>query len=139
MKIITEEMRYRKGLCEYAIKNGVTNAARRYHTNRKFVYRQLEKYDGTVRSIALKFKKPHNHPNAHTEKVSLIKKVKSRYGNYGLAEVYVQLKKCGYGYKRSYGSMVKQIREILKEKIKRRVGYAKHKEIRDNIQKIKYK
>ena len=92
-----------------------------------------------MRSIALKFKKPHNHPNAQTEKVSLIKKVKSRYGNYGLAEVYVQLKKCGYGYKRSYGSMVKQIREILKEKIKRRVGYAKHKEIRDNIQKIKYK
>ena len=39
MKIITEEMRYRKRLCEYAIKNGVTNAARRYHTNRKFVYR----------------------------------------------------------------------------------------------------
>lgn len=137
MKIIIEEMRYRKRLCEYAIKNGVTNAARRYHTNRKFVYRQLEKYDGTVRSIALKFKKPHNHPNAHTEKVSLIKKVKSRYGNDGLAEVYVQLKK--RGYKRSYGSMVKQIREILKEKIKRRVGYAKHKEIRDSIQKIKYK
>ena len=54
MKIITEEMRYRKRLCEYAIKNGVTNAARRYHTNRKFVY---------------------------------------RYGNDGLAEVYVQLKK----------------------------------------------
>ena len=138
MKIIIEEMRYRKRLCEYAIKNGVTNAARRYHTNRKFVYRQLEKYDGTVRSLALKSRKPHNHPNAHTEEeLILIKKVKSRYGNDGLAEVYVQLKK--RGYKRSYGSMVKQIREILKEKIKRRVGYAKHKEIRDNIQKIKYK
>ncbi len=94
MKIITEEMRYRKRLCEYAKKNGVTNAARKYHTNRKFVYRQLEKYDGTVRSLELKSRKPHNHPNAHTEEeLSLIKKVKSRYGNDGLAEVYVQLKK----------------------------------------------
>ena len=93
MKIITEEMGYRKRLCEYAIKNGVTKAARRYHTNRKFVYRQLEKYDGTVRSLALKSRKPHNHPNTHTEEeINLIKKVKSRYGNDGLAEVYVQLK-----------------------------------------------
>lgn len=129
MKIITEEMRYRKRLCEYAIKNGVTKAARRYHTNRKFVYRQLEKYDGTVRSLALRSRKPHNHPNAHTEEeLNLIKKVKSRYGNDGLAEVYVQLKK--RGYKRSYGSMVKQISKMPKEKIRRRSGYTKHEEIR---------
>lgn len=129
MKIITEEMRYRKRLCEYAIKNGVTKAARRYHTNRQFIYRQLEKYDGTLRSLALKSRKPHNHPNAHTEEeLSLIKKVKSRYGNDGLAEVYVQLKK--RGYKRSYGSMIKQINKMPKEKIKRRSGYTKHEEIR---------
>ena len=129
MKIITEEMGYRKRLCEYAIKNGVTKAARRYHTNRKFVYRQLEKYDGTVRSLALKSRKPHNHPNTHTEEeINLIKKVKSRYGNDGLAEVYVQLKK--RGYKRSYGSMVKQISKMPKEKRKYRKGYTKHEEIR---------
>lgn len=129
MKIITEEMRYRKRLCEYAIKNGVTNAAGRYHTNRKFVYRQLEKYDGTVRSLALKSRKPHNHPNTHTEEeINLIKKVKSRYGNDGLAEVYVQLKK--RGYIRNYGSMVKQINKLPKEKRKYRKGYTKHEEIR---------
>lgn len=129
MKIITEEMKYRKRLCEYAIKKGVTKAARKYHTNRKFVYRQLEKYDGTVRSLSLKSRRPHNHPNAHTEEeLRLIKKVKSRYGNDGLAEVYVQLKK--RGYKRSYGSMVKQIRKMPKEKRKYRKGYTKHEEIR---------
>ena len=66
MKIITEEMRFRKRLCEFALKNGVTKAARRYHTNRQFIYRQLEKYDGTLRSLALKSRKPHSHPNAHT-------------------------------------------------------------------------
>ena len=72
-----------------------------------------------MRSLALKSRKPHNHPNVHTEEeLSLIKKVNSRYGNDGLAEVYVQLKK--RGYKRSYGSMVKQIRKMPKEKIKRR-------------------
>lgn len=83
-KIITEEMRYRKRLCEYVIKNGVIKAARRYHTNRKFVYRQLEKYDGNVRILALKSRKPHNHPNAHTkEELNLIKKVKTRYRSDG--------------------------------------------------------
>ena len=93
----------------------MTNAARRYHTNRKFVYRQLEKYDGTVRSLALKSRKPHNHPNAYIEEeLILIKKVKSRYGNDCLAEVYVQLKK--REYKRSYWFMVKQIRKMPKKK-----------------------
>lgn len=51
MSIITEEMRYSQKLCEYAKKYGVTKAARRYHTNHQFVYRQLKKYDGTVRII----------------------------------------------------------------------------------------
>ena len=129
MKIITEEMRFRKRLCEFALKNGVTKAARRYHTNRKFVYRQLEKYDGTVRSLALKSRKPHSHPNRHTkEELDLIKQVYSRYGCDGLAEVYVQLQK--RGYKRSYGSMLVQIKKIPKEKVKLRKGYTKHEEIR---------
>lgn len=35
--IMTEEMRYRQRLCEYATKNKVTKAARKYHTNRQFV------------------------------------------------------------------------------------------------------
>ena len=42
MKIITEEMRFRQRLYEYAIKYGITRAARRYHTNRQFVYCQLK-------------------------------------------------------------------------------------------------
>lgn len=129
MKIITEEMRFRKRLCEFALKNGVTNAAKKYHTNRQFIYRQLEKYDGTVRSLALKSRKPHSHSNAHTtEELELIKKIKSRYGIDGLAEVYVQLRK--RGYTRSYGSMVKQISKLPKEKVKLRKGYTKHEEIR---------
>ena len=91
MTIITEEMRFRKRLCDYALKYGVTKAARRYHTNRQFVYRQLAKYDGTVRSLALKSRRPHNSPNAHTEEeLKLIKDMYRRNGIYGLAEVYVR-------------------------------------------------
>lgn len=53
-KIITEEMRYRQKVFEYALKHGVTKAARRYHTYRQFVYRQLKRYDGTLSSLALR-------------------------------------------------------------------------------------
>ena len=113
----------------YTLKYGVTKAARKYHTNRQFVYRQLERYDGTLKSLALKSRRPHSHPNSHTEEeLNLIKKVKSRYGIDGLAEVYVQLQK--RGYTRSYGSMVKQISKLTKEETKLRKGYTKHEEIR---------
>lgn len=129
MKIITEEMRFRKRLCDFALKYGVTKAARKYHTNRKFVYRQLEKYDGTVQSLALQSRKPLSHPNSHTkEELELIKTIYSRYKCDGLAEVYVQLVK--RGYKRSYGSMLKQIKKLPKEEIKLRKGYTRHEEIR---------
>jgi len=110
MSIITEEMRYRQKLCEYAIKYGVTKAARRYHTNRQFVYRQLKKYDGNVRSLALRSRRPKNSPNSHTEEeLSLIRKMLKRNGVYGLAEVYVKCVKKGYS--RSFSSMCRQIRK----------------------------
>lgn len=131
MTIITEEMRFRKRLCDFALKHGVTKAARRYHTNRMFVYRQLKKYDGSVRSLVLKSRKPHSHPNQHSsDELDLIKQVYSRYGRNGLAEVYVQLKK--RSYTRSYGSMCKQTRRLMNKGVSKRyrTSYRKHKEVK---------
>ena len=75
MTIITEDMRFRKRLCEFAQKHGVINAARRYKTNRMFVYRQLARFDGSLESLRLKSTKPNSHPNQHTstEKILLKK------------------------------------------------------------------
>lgn len=110
MKIITEEMRFRQRLCEYALKYGVTKAARKYQTNRQFVYRQLKKYDGNVRSLAFRSRKPKHSPNAHTEEeFALIRRMLKRNRIYGLAEVYVRC--CSRGYTRSFGSMCRQIRK----------------------------
>ena len=95
-----------KQLCEYAKKYGKTKAARKYQVNRTFVYRQLNKYDGTVQSLALQSSKPHNSPNKHTEaELELIERVYIEHGLYGMAELYVRLKECGYN--RSFGSMCK--------------------------------
>ena len=129
MSIVTEEMKYRQRLCEYAIKYGVTKAARRYHTNRQFVYRQLEKYDGNVRSLALRSRKPQHSPNAHTkEELELIRRMLKRNGVYGLAEVYVRC--MSKGYKRSFGSMCRQIRKngYKKPRIKKK-SYTGHSRI----------
>ena len=127
--IITEEMRYRKRLCEYAKKNGVTKAARKYQTNRMFVYRQLERYDGEVRSLALKSRKPKSHPNEHSEKEKeLIKRMLKRNGRYGLAEVYVRSVK--NGYTRSFGSMCRIIRlKGLKPYTRQKKSYTRYNKL----------
>lgn len=129
MRIITEEMKYRQKMCEYALEHGVTAAARKYHTYRQFVYRQLEKYDGTVRSLVLRSRKPDKSPNAHTEEeLELIKRMLKRNGVYGLAEVYVRCK--AKGYKRSFESMCRQIRKkgYRKPEVHRK-SYTKYKKV----------
>jgi hypothetical protein len=67
--IITEEMRFRQRAVEYAIKyNNNAKAARRYHTSSQQVQRWRKKYDGTVQSLANKSRRPHYHPNQHTQR-----------------------------------------------------------------------
>ena len=111
MTSITEEMRYRKRVVEYAIKhNNNSLAARRYHTSRMQVKRWRDRYDGSWKSIKNKSRRPHAHPNQHTEdELKLIKKTYQRYGHEGLAQVYVECQK--REYTRTYDSMCKQIRD----------------------------
>ena len=127
--IITEEMRYRQRLCEYALKNGATKAAKRYHTNRQFVYRQLAKYDGSVRSLAMRSRRPVKSPWAHTEaELSLICRMLKRNGKYGLAEVYVRCK--AKGYTRTFRSMCRQIRKNgYREEHHQRKSYVKYEKM----------
>ena len=77
MKIsITEKMRFRQKVVEYAIKHkNNAEAARRYKTIRQQVQRWLKKYDGTVKSLANKSRRPHSHPNEHTQgEIELLRK-----------------------------------------------------------------
>jgi len=109
LSIITEEMRERMKMCEFAVKYGVVKATIRYQTNR-----QLKKYDGTVGSLALRSRKPKSaHPNENTiEEIARIKKKYSRFAHEGLAEVYAQLMK--EGYSRSFNGMKRVIRRTIK-------------------------
>lgn len=67
---ITEQMLHRQKICEYAKEHGVTAAAREYNTNRMFVYRQLARWDGTPKSLALKSRRPHCYRKKRSKKMS---------------------------------------------------------------------
>lgn len=109
--IITEEMRYRERVVQYAIKSNNAVAARRYHTSRQQVQRWRKKYDGTTASLSNKSTRPHSHPNQHTKKeIELVKRMHRRYSFEGLAQVYRSLIDAGYA--RTYQSMQKQLRKL---------------------------
>lgn len=128
--IITEEMRYRERVVQYAIKSNNAVAARRYHTSRQQVQRWKKKYDGTTASLSNKSTRPHSHPNQHTrEEIELIKRMYRRYSFEGLAQVYRSLMDAGYT--RTYQSMQKQLRNLrLKQPEKKKYPKSKYKAIK---------
>ena len=128
--IITEEMRYRERVVQYAIKSNNAVAARRYHTSRQQVQRWRKKYDGTTASLSNKSTRPHSHPNQHTrEEIELVKKMHRRYSFEGLAQVYRSL--IDAGYTRTYQSMQKQLRKLrLKQPEKKKYPKSKYKALK---------
>jgi len=97
MNKITQDMRYRQSLIKYAEKYGVTKAAVRYKTNRQYIYRWKERYDGTLESLCDRSRRPHSHPNQHTAaELKLIADMRKRNPHAGLVVFWVKLMQRGY-------------------------------------------
>ena len=97
MANITQDMRFRLSLIRYAEKHGVTNAARRYKTNRQYVYRWKNRYDGSWDSLRDRSRRPHHHPNQHTpDEIELIRNMRRRNPHIGLVVFWVKLRSRGY-------------------------------------------
>lgn len=97
MASITQDMRFRLSLIKYSQKHGVSKAARKYRTNRQYIYRWLKRYDGTIESLGEKSRRPLKHPNQHTpEELSLIQNMRRRNPHDGLVVFWVKLKQRGY-------------------------------------------
>lgn len=97
MNTITQTMRFRQALIEYSLKYGVTKAAIRYKTNRQYVYRWRNRYDGSLHSLADKSHRPHHHPNEHTpDELKLISNMRRRNPHDGLVVFWVKLMQRGY-------------------------------------------
>ena len=66
-KSITQDMAYRQSLMKYTEKYGVSRASRKYNKSRSYIYFWKQRWDGSVASLACQSRRPHSHPNQHTE------------------------------------------------------------------------
>lgn len=97
MASITQDMRYRLSLIHYADKYGVSKAAVRYKTNRQYIYRWKRRFDGSLESLRDRSRKPHHHPNQHTDaERKLISDMRKRNPDAGLVVFWVKLMQRGY-------------------------------------------
>lgn len=110
MASITQDMRFRLALIKYSDKYGVSKAAARYKTNRQYIYRWKRRYDGSWNSLRDLSRRPHYHPNQHTEdEISLINNMRRRNPNAGLVIFWVKLMQ--RGYKRSIPGLYRFLRK----------------------------
>ena len=82
---------------KYAEKYGVSKASRKYNKNRSYIYFWKARWDGSAASLACRSRKPHSHPNQHTEaELKLIKDMRRRNPTLGMLELWHRLKQRGY-------------------------------------------
>ena len=71
---ITQKLKYKESVVKYSYKFGVTKAAIVYCECKRTIYRWRKKYDGSLESLKDKSRRPHHHPNEHTdEEIRMIK------------------------------------------------------------------
>ena len=96
-KSITQDMAYRQSLMKYAEKYGVAKASRKYNKSRSYIYFWKNRWDGTPGSLACQSRRPHHHPNQHTQaELKLIRDLRRRNPNLGMVELWHRLRQRGY-------------------------------------------
>ena len=89
---ITQDMKYRQSLMKYAEKYGVARASRKYNKSRSNIYYWRQRWDGSVASLACQSRRPHSHPNQHTEaELKLIGDMRRRNPTLGMIELWHRL------------------------------------------------
>ena len=97
MNSITQDILYKQSVVKFSYRHGVTKAAIKFKMHRKTIYRWREKYDGTPQSLKDKSRRPHRHPNQHTEQeIKLIKNYKSKNKDAGIIVLWIKLQRVGY-------------------------------------------
>ena len=94
---ITQRLKYKESVVKYSYKHGVTKAAIVYCECRRTIYRWRKRYDGSLESLKDKSRRPHYHPNQHTdEEIKLIRDYKRNNKDTGLVVLWVKLREAGY-------------------------------------------
>jgi len=82
---------------KYAEKHGVSKASRKYNKARSYIYFWKKRWDGSLESLQCESRRPHSHPNQHTEEeLNLIRDMRRRNPHLGMTELWYRMKKRGY-------------------------------------------
>jgi len=93
----TQDMAHRQSLMKYVEKYGVSRASRKYNKSRSYIYFWKKRWDRSVESLACQFRRPHSHPNQHTEaELKLIRDMWRRNPTLGMLELWHRLRLRGY-------------------------------------------
>ena len=75
----------------------MSKASRKYNKSRSYIYFWLTRWDGSAESLACQSRRPHAHPNQHTEEeLKLIRDMRRRNPDLGMVELWHRLRKRGY-------------------------------------------
>lgn len=109
MSTLTQTLRRRQAVVKYAKGYGVSKSSYRYNVFRPTIYKWLKRYDGHLGSLKDESRRPHHHPNQHTEdELKQICNMRRRNPNAGIVVLWVKLRQKGYS--RSISSLLKVLK-----------------------------
>ncbi len=94
-KSITQDMACQHSIIKYAEKHGygVSRASRKYNRSRSYIYFWKARWDGMVGSLVCQSRRPHSHPNQHTEaELKLIQDMRRRNPTLGMIELWHRIR-----------------------------------------------
>ena len=94
---ISQKAKYKQSVVKFSFKYGVKKASIKFNECERTIYRWRKRYDGSIKSLEDKSRRPHTHPNQHTaEEIKLIRNYKRKNKNTGLVVLWVKLREAGY-------------------------------------------
>lgn len=111
MSSVRQMAYFRRRVVLHARKVGnVSETARHFRVTRQSVHRWIARYDDTLESLMDRSKRPHHHPNQHTnQEVRQILSVWYHNKNLGLVCIWVKLRQ-NFGYKRTVTALYRLLR-----------------------------
>ena len=84
---IIQKLKYKESVVKFSYKYNVTKAAIKFNECRRTIYRWRKRYDGTLKSLEDKSRRPHYHPNQYTEEIKMIKNFKNNNKETGFGKI----------------------------------------------------
>ncbi len=97
MNTVSQIARYRQSVLLFFFRNGLQITLNKFNVSRASLFRWKKRYDSSAQSLMDRSRRPHHHPNQHTEaELKLIRNMRRRNPNAGLVVFWIKLKERGY-------------------------------------------